>query len=182
MFGRIRKGLETGIEPFVCRTLVNLRGIGRIRGRRIRILSPRPPFKISILVVGESGAGKTCALFELVHAFREEKRDHLFIAVDRLAARSISEARKEIGLDHELLDVLDNWIGLDPAFIVIDALDAARGDSAGVMIRDLILIRINRRLWRRDSKKALPFRVSLLRALKGRDSGAQRNPGSRQRQ
>jgi hypothetical protein len=92
----------------------------------------------SILVVGEPGAGKSGALYNLVKAFREGERDYVFLAVDRLAAGSLAELRAEIGLDHELTQVLDNWPKLQPAFLIIDALDAARGDPAGTMIRDLI--------------------------------------------
>jgi hypothetical protein len=92
----------------------------------------------SVLVVGEPGAGKSGALHDLVKALREEGRDYVFLAVDRLAARSLGEVRLEIGLNHELAEVLDNWAGTQSAFLVIDALDAARGDPAGAMIRDLI--------------------------------------------
>lgn len=92
----------------------------------------------SILVVGEPGAGKSGALHDLVKALQEEGRDCVFLAVDRLAAQSLGALRREIGLNHELLEVLDNWPGIQPAFLVIDALDAARGDPTATMIRDLI--------------------------------------------
>jgi hypothetical protein len=92
----------------------------------------------SILVVGEPGAGKSGVLHNLVEAFQEEGRDYIFLSVDRLAAHSFGEVRIEIGLDHELPEVLENWVGSQPAFFVIDALDAARGDPTGAMIRDLI--------------------------------------------
>jgi hypothetical protein len=94
--------------------------------------------KTSILVVGEPGAGKSGALHDLVKALRERGRSYVFLAIDRLASRSLGELREEIGLDHELPEVLDNWPETQPAFLVIDALDAARGDPAGTMIRDLI--------------------------------------------
>ncbi|WP_185747572.1 AAA family ATPase [Thermus tengchongensis] len=92
----------------------------------------------SILVVGEPGAGKSGALHDLARALQEEGRDCVFLAVDRLAAQSLGELREEIGLDHELLELLDNWPGIQPAFLVIDALDAARGNPAATMVRDLI--------------------------------------------
>jgi hypothetical protein len=92
----------------------------------------------SILVVGEPGAGKSGALHDLVEAFREGKRDYVFLAVDRIAARSLAELRAEMDLDHQLAQVLENWPGTRPAFLVIDALDAARGDPSGTIIRDLI--------------------------------------------
>lgn len=101
----------------------------------------------SILVVGEPGAGKSGALHDLVETLKEQVRDYVFLAVDRLDARSLGGLRGEIGLNHELIEVLDNWPGLQPAFLVIDALDAARVDPAGIMIRDLI-----RRIVERDGR------------------------------
>lgn len=92
----------------------------------------------SLLVVGEPGAGKSGALHQFVQSLREDGCDHVFLAVDRLASKSLSQLRDEIGLEHELPDVLENWIGKAPGFLVIDALDAARGDTAQRMIQDLI--------------------------------------------
>jgi len=92
----------------------------------------------SVLVVGEPGAGKSGALHDFVEALHDAGRDYVFLAVDRLAAQSLGELREELGLEHELPEVLENWPGLQPAFLVIDALDAARADPAGKMVRDLI--------------------------------------------
>jgi len=92
----------------------------------------------SILVVGEPGAGKSGALYDFVNAIKQEGRDYVFLAIDRSAARSLGELRAEMGLEHEVTQVLENWPGQQPAFLVIDALDAARGDPAQKMIHDLI--------------------------------------------
>jgi hypothetical protein len=92
----------------------------------------------SILVVGEPGAGKSGALHDLVEMLRRDDCDYVFLAVDRLGARSLGELRAEIGLDHELPEVLDNWPGAKAGLLVIDALDAARGDTAQKMVQDLI--------------------------------------------
>lgn len=92
----------------------------------------------SILVVGEPGAGKSGALHNLVQMLEDESRDVVFLAVDRLAAHSLGELREELGLDRDLTDVLANWPGREPAFLVVDALDAARADPAARAIRDLI--------------------------------------------
>jgi DNA-binding transcriptional ArsR family regulator len=102
----------------------------------------------SILVVGEPGAGKSGALHDLVEGSKEG-RDCVFLAVDRLAAGSLGELHAEIGLGHELPEVLDNWPGTQPAFLIIDALDAARGSPADRMIRDLIRLFIEKKSrWR----------------------------------
>jgi len=94
----------------------------------------------SILVVGEPGAGKSGALHDFVDAIKQEGRDYVFLAIDRSAARSLGELRAEMGLEHEVTQVLENWPGQQPAFLVIDALDAARGDPAQKMIHDLIRV------------------------------------------
>ncbi len=92
----------------------------------------------SILVVGEPGAGKSGALHDLVEALSESERDHVFLAVDRLAACILADLHGELGLKTSFVQVLKNWPGNTPAFLVIDALDAARGGPAVMMIRDLI--------------------------------------------
>lgn len=92
----------------------------------------------SILIVGEPGSGKSGALHDLVGHLNMRGRDYVYLAVDRIAANSIGDLRSEMGLEHDFATVLNNWLGLQPAFFIIDALDAARGDSASKMIRDLI--------------------------------------------
>lgn len=94
--------------------------------------------KKSLIIVGEPGAGKSGALHDVLETLEAGERDYVFLPVDRLASQSLGELRGEIGLEHELINVLDNWPGVLPAFLIIDALDAARGDRAGKMIRDLI--------------------------------------------
>lgn len=92
----------------------------------------------SMLVLGEPGAGKSGVLHDLVEELSSENRDCVFLAVDRIAASSLGGFRLEMGLDHDLIEVLDNWPGVQPGYIVIDALDAARGEAAQRMIQDII--------------------------------------------
>ncbi len=94
--------------------------------------------KDSLVVVGEPGAGKSGALHDLVVALHDEGRDFVFLAVDRLEVQSLGALRNDIGLSHELLDILANWHGIQPAFLVIDALDAARADRSAQTVLDLI--------------------------------------------
>jgi KaiC/GvpD/RAD55 family RecA-like ATPase len=94
--------------------------------------------KASLLVIGEPGAGKSGALHDLTDKLIEEGRDVVFLAVDHFAARSLGELRGELGLERGLTDVLANWAGTTPAFLVIDALDAARTDPAARAFRNLI--------------------------------------------
>jgi hypothetical protein len=91
----------------------------------------------SLLIVGEPGAGKSGALYDLVQSL-SRGRDIVFLAVGHLDARSLGGLRRELDLDHELTEVLANWPGTNPAFLVIDALDAAREPRVAETIRDLI--------------------------------------------
>ncbi|OPX42367.1 hypothetical protein CLHUN_37860 [Ruminiclostridium hungatei] len=105
--------------------------------------------KQSIVVVGEPGAGKSGALHDLARELQSGQADVIFIAVDRIEAQSIGTIRNEIGIFHNLDEIMENWPGLKPAFLVIDALDAARSETAIKTFRDLIskIIKLNNR-WR----------------------------------
>jgi hypothetical protein len=126
-------------------TLDALAHLARIRVGSTTIRIPRACIEAlrhaaeegSILVTGEPGVGKSGALHDFAEVLRDDGRDFVLLAVDRLAAQSLGELREELGLEHELPEVLENWPGLQPAFLVIDALDAARGDPAGKMVLDM---------------------------------------------
>jgi hypothetical protein len=90
------------------------------------------------VVVGEPGAGKSGALHDLVEALRSENKDVVFLAVDRLQARSLGELRQDLGLQHDLLEVLRNWPGEGPGYVVVDALDAARSEASALTFYDLL--------------------------------------------
>lgn len=94
----------------------------------------------SILVVGKPGAGKSGALYDLVQRLQNEGQDVVFLAVDHLAARSLGELREELELTRDLTEVFQNWPGTRPAYLVIDALDAARADYAARTVQDLIRV------------------------------------------
>ena len=103
----------------------------------------------SLLVVGEPGAGKSGTLHDLAQTLLDQGQDVVFLAVDRLSAQSLGELRGELGLDRNLTDILENWPGMNPAFLIIDALDAARAELAARAIRELIQIVVEQRgRWR----------------------------------
>jgi len=116
----------------------------RVGATQIKIARPstdalrRASEDTSVLVVGEPGAGKSGALHDLTARLIEEGRDVVFLAVDHFAAHSLWELRRDLQLEREVLDVLANWPGTAPAFLVIDALDAARTDPAAKTFRTLI--------------------------------------------
>ena len=92
----------------------------------------------SLLVVGTPGAGKSGALHDLVQSLSEEGRDFICLAAGDLDARSTGGLRLELDLQHDLTEVLENWPGPNPAFLVIDALDAAREPQVIETIRYII--------------------------------------------
>jgi hypothetical protein len=92
----------------------------------------------SLLVVGDPGAGKSGAQYDLVHDLLSRGNDVVLFAVDQLAADSSGQLRIELGLEHDLADVLRAWSGAEPGYLVIDALDAARSEGAARALRVLI--------------------------------------------
>lgn len=94
--------------------------------------------KASNIVVGQPGAGKSGALYDLVQRLQKEGRDVVCLATDRLEISSLFTLRTEIGLEHDLPEVLKNWQGEGPGYLVIDAMDAARGAPAEQAMLSLI--------------------------------------------
>jgi hypothetical protein len=92
----------------------------------------------SLVVVGWPGAGKSGVLHDFAESAIDEGRDVVFIAVDQIGATSLGELRDELGLEHELIEILRNWPGQRSGILVIDALDAARGDPASGALLNLI--------------------------------------------
>jgi hypothetical protein len=91
-----------------------------------------------VVVTGDPGAGKSAALYEFAQSAAAEGRDVVVLAAGLHAAGSLGMLRTELGLDHGILDVFQNWPGVEPGFLVIDALDAARGEHTQDALLDLI--------------------------------------------
>lgn len=97
----------------------------------------------SLLVVGLPGSGKSIALHDLVLALDQAGNDVLFLSVDRLNAESLGALRLDINLVHDISDILANWPGSSPAFLVLDALDAGKSDQSAQTLRDLMTLAMN---------------------------------------
>jgi hypothetical protein len=145
------------LEQYSRRSVAILRDLSRIcvGEREVKIHRPSTVAlrdaaeEGSLLVVGEPGAGKSGALHDLALVLHEDGHDVVFLAVDRLEARSFGALGREIGVSYALPDILANWHSPQPAFLIIDALDAARSDRSVQAYRDLIseLVRAGGR-WR----------------------------------
>jgi hypothetical protein len=92
----------------------------------------------SCLIVGTPGSGKSGALLSVVAEHRQRGHDVVVFDASALAGHSVGILRTELGLVHEIVDVLANWPGPEPAFFVVDALDAARGEYAAHTLREII--------------------------------------------
>jgi hypothetical protein len=89
----------------------------------------------SFLLVGEPGAGKTGVLVELAHQLEPLGGEVLLLKV---AASGLTGLKADLGLTHPLQDILENWPGVAPAYLLIDGLDEARGGPADTEYRNLI--------------------------------------------
>jgi hypothetical protein len=92
----------------------------------------------SLLIIGDPGAGKSAVVNAAAGMLRAAKFDVIQLAVDRLQVDTSDGLRSAVGLAHPLLTVLENWPGINPAFLFIDALDATRGGSGEAVFRNLI--------------------------------------------
>jgi len=92
----------------------------------------------SLVVVSDPGAGKSGALFDLARMLRNDGADVILLVADRIEATSAALLRDEIGLQHDLGNVVENWPGTRPGYVIIDALDAARSENSQKTLRDLI--------------------------------------------
>ncbi|MCE0962834.1 ATP-binding protein [Pseudomonas putida] len=92
----------------------------------------------ALLITGEPGAGKSGVLNALANTLRGSGSDVLQLAVDRYSIESLEGLSRELGLEHPLLEVLDAWDGPEPAYLIVDALDATRGGRGESVFRTLI--------------------------------------------
>lgn len=92
----------------------------------------------SLLVVGEAGIGKSAVLSALARNLRDGGRDVVQLAVDRHSVRTVEGLGQELGLEHDLVEVLNAWDGTEPGWLLFDGLDAARGGETERAIRILI--------------------------------------------
>lgn len=91
-----------------------------------------------VLVTGEPGSGKTVAVHHLARAIEAEQGTVALFAVGNIRAGSLGELRSELGLDAPLYDVLAQWAPGTPKTLIIDSLDAARGDGQPDLWRQII--------------------------------------------
>ncbi|WP_165420474.1 hypothetical protein [Edaphobacter modestus] len=89
----------------------------------------------SFLLIGEPGAGKTGVLTDLAKQLASDGHEIVVFSVDKPGSGGLKD---DLGLSHSVREVLENWPGPAPAYLLIDGLDAARGGSSEADYRNLI--------------------------------------------
>lgn len=133
------------LATYTQRTLDDLKELADIElhDRRVKIQREAPAQlrkltdEASCLVVGDPGAGKSATLFELGHLLLASSADLIAIAADRVEAGSLGALRIELNLQHDLVEIVENWPS-ERGVLLIDALDVARGDHTEEALLDLI--------------------------------------------
>ena len=87
-----------------------------------------------VLVYGVNGAGKTTTIGKLAHRLRSEGRKPLVVAADTYRAAAIEQM--VAWADRAGVESFAGKPGADPASVVFDGLQAARGRSSDVVLVD----------------------------------------------
>lgn len=92
------------------------------------------------LVVGEPGAGKSGCMHDLASGAMAGGADVVLLAADAITTASLSSLSADLRLpEGQLLpDVLANWVGSGPGYLLIDALDSARSRDSIPTLRNLV--------------------------------------------
>ncbi len=89
-----------------------------------------------LAITGEPGSGKSAVIYQA--AERLEKEATVVVLTVEATSISLEALRQEIGLQHPLAQVLAQMPGEKPAYLFLDALDAARGGLAEAAYKRLI--------------------------------------------
>ena len=137
------------VEALRSWTRIQLRGahrFTRLLGNRPESIITRaawPAFQAAVradsfLVVGEPGAGKSGLTYQLAEEAAAKGADVVLLSVDLLAVASRTTLRAELGITHDLAEILRHWPGQQRGLLVVDALDAARNLQAQTIFRTAI--------------------------------------------
>lgn len=87
-----------------------------------------------IMVVGVNGAGKTTSIAKMAHKFKNEQKKVLLAAADTFRAAAIDQL--QIWADRVGVELIKHQEGSDPGAVVYDAIHAAQGRKADILIID----------------------------------------------
>jgi hypothetical protein len=92
----------------------------------------------SLLLAGEPGSGKSGVLNRIGSILESSGAVVLRLSVEALPMQGLNGLREGIGLAHPIHDVLQNWPGVEPAFLLVDGLDASRDNDSEPAFRAMI--------------------------------------------
>ncbi len=92
------------------------------------------PSPTVMLVIGVNGVGKTTTIGKLAHNFKEDGKSVLLAAADTFRAAAIDQL--EVWGERSGIEVIKHAENTDPAAVVFDAVHAARGKKADLLICD----------------------------------------------
>ncbi len=97
---------------------------------------PRPPLKwpMVMLVVGVNGVGKTTTIGKLALRFKDAQHTVMLAAADTFRAAAADQL--EIWADRAQVPLVRREEGADPAAVVYDAVQSAKGRGADLLIVD----------------------------------------------
>ncbi len=101
-------------------------------------------------MVGDPGVGKSAIINASARQLGADGCDVVLLAVDRLQVDSVEGLSAALGISHPLADVLANWPGSGPAYLILDALDACRFGRSEALFRDVMeeVLKIEEGRWR----------------------------------
>ncbi len=102
----------------------------------------------SLAITGLAGIGKSGVLVGLARRIHEEGKDVILIKAQDLLNSSVLQVQSAMGLSHSLPEILMNWPGRKPAFLIIDALDALRATHDQQALADLVELAEKTERWK----------------------------------
>ncbi len=119
---------DTEVIAIAKKLLLDSLGTGH---HAIRLAPQGPPV---MLVVGVNGTGKTTSVAKLAHHFQQQRKTVLLAACDTFRAAAVEQL--QIWGKRLKAEVISSRYGADPAAVGHDALEAALGRKADVLLID----------------------------------------------
>lgn len=101
----------------------------------------------SVIITGAPGIGKSGVLLDWLHRLDDTQTDYLFLAAANITAHDSAQVRIPATISQDLADLLLKWPGVEPAYLVIDALDGVKDNRTADTLVNLI-----KRLLQRSSR------------------------------
>lgn len=135
---RLRQQTHTNLRALMRFSRIRYDGIDITIRREYEAILGKEAETGSLVVIGDAGCGKSGLLAMFANQAQTDGRHVIVLNASELAAASLGQLRAELALEHELIEVIEQWHGDGAAFLVIDALDSARDERTAATLRRLI--------------------------------------------